>query len=110
MAESWRSVLKTLNSLSSWPKAEKVSEAMSSLSDSWNPSPSPTISFWMVCCSSNRTTMRFRSEFAIVLAEGGESVRSHVVAVGFLESLAFANDQFLDGLLQQQPDDDAIPI
>ena len=40
-------------------------------------------------------------EFAIVLAEGGESVRSHVVAVGFLESLAFANDQFLDGLLQQ---------
>ncbi len=52
MAESWRSVLNTLNSESSWPKAEKVSEAMSSSSD-------------------------------------------------LLESLAFADDQLLDRLLQQ---------
>ena len=52
-AESWRSVLKMLNSASSWPKAAPVSAALSS-------------------------------------------------AVGFVEALAFADDQFVDRVEQRR--------
>ena len=45
-AESWRSVLKMLNSLSSWPKAAPVSALAASSMESTEPWPSPTI---MVC-------------------------------------------------------------
>ena len=41
-ADNWRSVVKMLNSASSWPKAAPVSAVLSSLDDSVSPWPSPT--------------------------------------------------------------------
>ncbi len=57
-ADNWRSVLKMLNSLSSWPKAAPVSAVPASLVLSSNPWPSPTIIVSMMLNRRSRSSVK----------------------------------------------------
>ena len=81
-AESWRSVLKMLNSVSSCWKAAPVSEALSSDTVSSRPWPSPITSFLMSWVSASRSSVK-SSTTLMSLANVMIAIRSDAVICVF---------------------------